>query len=691
MLGSLLAAGFIATAAWLGFREIEQSYRAQLAVTLGSVLSSTQQAARTWAMEEKAEALAWAQSPEVLRHSRQLLSGTAGREPLLADGSRRALVRSLEGADHTRGHRGHAVIGRDSVIVSSTRPGEIGSASALAGRTGVLDSIWNGHSVLSVPDKGDTKPGNTEGTVSIAPLRGADGRVIGALALRLDPKHYFSDLFHPGSVAPTARAFAFDRDGFRLSTGHKGAPQAGAHPSAPKWRTPPAAPTALPAGARRLTAEMPEGAQLDLEGYDNAEGRRVIGARVWDETLGFGIAVEMDAADAYASLTLTGRIFTALSVLGMLLVVAVILNQRRFKQLEILLDGIPLGLLIVDQRGVIRRANPSANELFGYSPGRLAGHGLGNLLPEGQSESHEKLRAAYMLQPGPRRMGTGRLVQGRRSNGEVLNLEVALSPVRIAGEPFVLVMAWDIRERLALERELRGRTEDLARSNRDLEQFAYVASHDLRAPLRGIAHLADWIEEELSPQAGSESVHYLNLMRSRVKRMDGLLSSLLEYARASRDENRAEPIHVAKFVEDLAGLLDWPAGFTLAVRGDPPTLLTDGAALQQVLMNVLSNAVKHHDRPQGSVTVSWHDADDAHEFEVADDGPGIPPGMHAKAFEMFQTLRPRDEVEGSGMGLALVKLITERRGGWVAIEANEPRGTKIRIHWPKIETRSPDS
>jgi hypothetical protein len=157
-------------------------------------------------MEEKAEVLAWAQSPEVLRHSRDLLGDPPGRERLITSSARLALSRSLEVANLTRGHRGHVVIGRDSVIVSSTRTNEIGRASTLTERSGVLDSVWKGHAVLSVPDKAGTKPGTAEGTSSIAPLRGADGSVIGALALRLDPKHYFSDLFHPGSVVPAARA-----------------------------------------------------------------------------------------------------------------------------------------------------------------------------------------------------------------------------------------------------------------------------------------------------------------------------------------------------------------------------------------------------------------------------------------------------------------------------------------------------
>lgn len=694
---AVCAAGFIGAASWFGYNEIARDFRGHLAVTLRSVLNSTQQAAHAWAEHERAEALAWAESPEVVEQTQRVLREPRTHAALNASPAQNLLRLCLNGASHTRGHIGFLVISRDSVIVGASDEADLGRRVVPGNRPAAFASAWNGETVVSVPRGGAGGSSALQGTFSLAPIRDRENEVVAVLALRLDPARDFSDLFQPSRVVPTAEAFAFDRHGRLLSTGYASRKN-GKHKSA-------VSDTLVSVGAQwfgPMADSQPNGGQagkdgpptvisiaqgdtgVNLRGFTRSDGVNVIGAWTWDDDLGFGIAAELDSEMAYEPLTLTRNILIGLSVLSMLLVVSAILSGRRTKQLETLLEGIPLGMLLVDGTGVVRRANAGAGKLLGYTQQQLAGKPVSDLIPEHLRTGHVKLHADFMRQPVARRMVNERQVVALHADGSVIDVEITLAPLRIAGDPLVLAMLWDIGHRLAMERALRERTEELARSNRDLEQFAYVASHDLRAPLRGIAHLADWLEAELTPGAGPESGHYLSLMRNRVRRMDGLLSSLLEYARASKSVNPAEPVDVERLVRDLAALLDWKSAFELRVSGTPPTLLTDSAALQQVLLNVMGNAVKHHDRNTGLVEITWRNADDAHEFLVSDDGPGIPEDMRNKAFEMFQTLRPRDEVEGSGMGLALVKLITERRGGTVTIESHEPRGTTIRILWPKM-------
>lgn len=699
------AVGFIGAASWFGYNEIARDFRGHLAVTLRSVLNSTQQAAHAWAEHERAEALAWAEAPEVVEQTQRVLREPRTHAALNASPAQDQLRRCLDGASHTRGHIGFLVISRDSVVVGASEDADLGRNVAPANRPGAFASAWNGESVVSVPRGGSSGASALQGTFALAPIRDRANDVVAVLALRLDPARDFSDLFQPSRVVPTAEAFAFDRHGRLLSTGysprknakHKAAESDSALSIGAQWFGPvsdsqPASGEAGKAGPPTVVSIAQGDTGVNLRGFARSDGANVIGAWTWDDELGFGIAAELDREMAYEPLTMTRNILIGLSLLSMLLVVTVILSSRRTKQLETVLEGIPLGMLLVDGSGVVRRANASAGKLLGYTQQQLAGKPVSELIPEHLRSGHVKLHADFMRQPVARRMVTERHVVALHADGSVLDVEITLSPVRIASDAFVLAMLWDIGHRLAMEKALRERTEELARSNRDLEQFAYVASHDLRAPLRGIAHLADWLEAELTPQAGPESGHYLSLMRNRVRRMDGLLSSLLEYARASKGVNPAEPVDVERLIRDLAALLDWKSAFELRVKGSPPTLLTDSAALQQVLLNVLGNSVKHHDRDSGLVEITWHDAGDSHAFLVSDDGPGIPEEMRNKAFEMFQTLRPRDEVEGSGMGLALVKLITERRGGTVTIESHEPRGTTIRILWPKMAaTRSLES
>ena len=233
--------------------------------------------------------------------------------------------------------------------------------------------------------------------------------------------------------------------------------------------------------------------------------------------------------------------------------------------------------------------------------------------------------------------------------------------------------------------ELAGLAEQLARSNRELDQFAYVTSHDLRAPLRGIANLASWIEEDLGPQVVTpESKKMLELLRGRVARMEGLIDGILEYSRIGRTKKKIEEVDAGKLLTEVVDLLA-PAGGARVVIGDNmPTLTTSRLLLQQVFMNLIGNAIKHAGRRDVTVTVTTGDAGPYQvEFCVADDGQGIDPQYHEKIFVIFQTLAARDKVEGSGVGLSLVKKIVESNGGIIVVESEPGQGARFRFTWPR--------
>jgi len=233
-------------------------------------------------------------------------------------------------------------------------------------------------------------------------------------------------------------------------------------------------------------------------------------------------------------------------------------------------------------------------------------------------------------------------------------------------------------------RELHETATELARSNADLEQFAYVASHDLRAPLRGIGNLASWLEEDAGDRLSDESKKHLGLLRNRVKRLQGYIDALLTYSRVGRTVTEVTLVDTGQLMGEIFGMVN-PGGISLEVVGLMPILETVKVSLQMVLVNLVGNAIKHHDRSAGRVTISVREVDEEFfEFAVADDGPGIPPEFHERVFQMFQTLRPRDEVEGTGMGLALVRKIAETYGGTVTVESGEGRGTTFRFTWPRI-------
>jgi signal transduction histidine kinase len=248
----------------------------------------------------------------------------------------------------------------------------------------------------------------------------------------------------------------------------------------------------------------------------------------------------------------------------------------------------------------------------------------------------------------------------------------------------IFSMAIDISERRKVELELEAKQAELLRSNKDLEQFAYVASHDLKAPLRAIELLVQWIVEGLQGYDVNSVQENLGLLGRRTQRLNRLLDDLLAYSRAGRKVGDHRSTNTQELVLDVIQLLNPPEGFKVNIEGQLPTLETFPTPLEQVFRNLISNAIKHHPGPQGNVFVSCEDRGAHYLFAVRDDGEGIPPQYAERVFEMFQTLKPRDQVEGSGMGLAIVNRIVQWQHGRVWLEPSPAgRGTVFKFEWKK--------
>lgn len=286
-------------------------------------------------------------------------------------------------------------------------------------------------------------------------------------------------------------------------------------------------------------------------------------------------------------------------------------------------------------------------------------------------------------------------VLGRRRDGSQFPLEISLSEIQF--EDLRIAIIRDITQFLETEAKLKARADELDRltrdlaetnemledRNRELEQFAYVASHDLKAPLRAIANLSEWIEEDLSGRLPEENQQQLHLLRGRVHRMEALINGLLEYSRVGRVESPVERVSLSMLLDEVIDSIDPPDTFTITIPPDLPTLITKRLPLRQVFANLISNAVKHHDRPDGQVRIGVKDLGDRYEFSVADDGPGIAPEYHRKIFMIFQTLQARDVKESTGVGLSIVKRIVETEGGTIRLDSEEGAGTTFYFTWNK--------
>ena len=220
-------------------------------------------------------------------------------------------------------------------------------------------------------------------------------------------------------------------------------------------------------------------------------------------------------------------------------------------------------------------------------------------------------------------------------------------------------------------------------ANRELDQFAYVASHDLKAPLRGIASLAQWIQDDIGERLTGESAEHMRLLQGRVERMQALIDGVLAYSRAGRTLTAPEPVDSGALVREAVELLDVPDGVEIEVAPGMPRLQAERVPLQQVFMNLVGNAVKHARgaRPDARVEVAWRDLEGAYEFSVRDNGPGIARQYQERIWGIFQTLVARDKVEGTGIGLSVVKKIVESRGGRVWVESEPGQGATFRFTW----------
>lgn len=268
----------------------------------------------------------------------------------------------------------------------------------------------------------------------------------------------------------------------------------------------------------------------------------------------------------------------------------------------------------------------------------------------------------------------------RTRDGRYLWLSWRAAP--LTGLGYIYAVARDITHDKETQALMIEQAHALERSNADLEQFAYTASHDLRAPLRGIEHLVQWIEQDM-PDSVPEKVHdHIEHLRQRVRRMDSLIEDLLAYYRSGHMDEQPSRVDVAALVEGIRQILAPPPGFTVRAEGAVESIETARAPLELVLRNLIGNAIKHHDRTEGTVTVRTTARNGRYEFAVEDDGPGIPREHLERVFAMFSQLKPRDQVEGTGMGLALVRRIVERHGGEVYAEPRAGRGSVLRFTWP---------
>lgn len=364
-------------------------------------------------------------------------------------------------------------------------------------------------------------------------------------------------------------------------------------------------------------------------------------------------------------------------------------------------------IILISDSGMILEVNPATEKLFGYSIDELVGNNVSMLMPEPYRHEHDGYLSRYIETGEARIIGIGREVEAMHADGSVFPIALAVSEVQgpevrmftgiihdmstqKQAEIDLRMANEELEERVgARTRELERSLVELARSNRDLEQFAYIASHDLQAPLRNVRQGLELLEEHLDDIVGErfddEARELQSLVVDAISRMESLISGLLSYSRLQRTSSADAEVDLKviaeEVIEDLGVDID-AAGATVTVDGDLPVVVGDRVQLFQLIQNLVQNAIKY--RSGGSapnVRIAAVESDGEQLVAVIDDGVGIDPALHDRIFELFR--RGHANYPGVGMGLAICQRIVERHGGRIWVDSAPGEGAVFTFSIPK--------
>lgn len=337
----------------------------------------------------------------------------------------------------------------------------------------------------------------------------------------------------------------------------------------------------------------------------------------------------------------------------------------------------PCGLILLNDKGRIVEVNERLEKIFDYSAKELIGQPIEILLPHRDRAHHVALRDGFIKEPEVRPMGLGRDLAGRRRDGMEVPVEVALTYVDTPQGRLTCALVIDITTRKRAELRLRE-------ANVQLEEFTHVASHDLRSPLRGIANLIEFIEEDYGELAPPEVRRNLGRMADRVAAMERLIDDLLTYARAGRRTIKTEPIDLNAIVQEVIDMEATGEGVHIEVDVDCESFDGVRVPITTVLRNLVSNAIKHHDKDEKNIQIRCRAEGNMCVIDVRDDGPGIAEVAQKRAFRLFQTVSSAGR-GNSGLGLAVAKRLVEAHGGNIELMSDDGRrGCHFRIYWPRF-------
>lgn len=361
-------------------------------------------------------------------------------------------------------------------------------------------------------------------------------------------------------------------------------------------------------------------------------------------------------------------------------------RQRKLSEtkLRLIIDNALDAVVTMNAEGNIAEWNKNAEHIFGYRHDEVIGKKMSELImPKRHIEPHKKGMKHYFDGGGGVLINNRTEISAIDRNNHEFPIELSITPVTQDGTTFFSAFIRDITERKEIEAQKEFLLEELESVNQELRDFAYIVSHDLKAPLRSIGSLSDWLIQDYTKVIDAEGKELLQLLKARIGRMHGLIEGVLQYSKVGRLKQEKELVDINIVVAETIDLLDPPSNFEMRVDKNLPIVSYDRVRLQQVFQNLLSNAIKFLDKPKGLLEVVFKEDDSFYCFSVIDNGPGIEDVYFQKIFKIFQTLKAKDDYESTGIGLSIVRRIIELNGGSISVSSEVGVGSTFSFTIPK--------
>lgn len=354
--------------------------------------------------------------------------------------------------------------------------------------------------------------------------------------------------------------------------------------------------------------------------------------------------------------------------------------QRREQELQIIFETAPIRVWYKNAQNRILRLNKAAAECMGISVDEALRKPALPRYP-GRQVTYHNDDADVIQSRRPRTGVIERHQVGDDGIGWARTDKIPFADTE-SGEQRLLVVSQDVSDMIRYQELLEKQAHDLSVANQTLDEFAYIASHDLRSPMRAISQIAQWLEQDIGDSLSEQTAESLDLLTRRVKRMETMLADILTYSRAGRQMGEPERVDLNDLVEEIKAEMAPPDSFEIVIERPLPVLHAPRNALKQILTQLIDNALKHHDRDAGKISLESSVVDDRMRIDVTDDGPGIDDRYHQRVFRMFETLAPRDAIEGTGVGLAVVRRLAHALRGEVMLATLGERGCTFTLRLP---------